>query len=407
MININGKDWQLLTAEDIKAFLTSPETEESFFIEFKDDLVGNKKLTEEISAFANSFGGYIFLGVSDSKEIIGCNAWNEQRIHALIHDSITPTPSFDIKKFTFTEETVFIIKIDEGSEPPYITVQGKIFERLSSGSFPVNDSYKLSQMYNKHEQRLQKIEKKISLDPLPQNAVNNIYGYIDIGFSLTLSNPQMAFQLFSNADLDSIAKEEKKHFFSFNLFRLGNSVTYSPGGLSSKATTLPAHINNFIEIMADGSTRMRVLLSNNDPEDPTVNMIYPLHFIDSFREIYSRIMGDLFPSQFIYAKKYEALNVLKQFHPIFMYTSEMELQNPPIKSENERIVSYIREKRKVFGVDTVFTSMRIPMSGLYTIDKQMMQKIGINEYSASSIIQELFHSGFVDMSFPFDIYKQQ
>ena len=147
MININGKDWQLLTAEDIKAFLTSPETEESFFIEFKDDLVGNKKLTEEISAFANSFGGYIFLGVSDSKEIIGCNAWNEQRIHALIHDSITPTPSFDIKKFTFTEETVFIIKIDEGSEPPYITVQGKIFERLSSGSFPVNDSYKLLQFF--------------------------------------------------------------------------------------------------------------------------------------------------------------------------------------------------------------------------------------------------------------------
>lgn len=115
---------------------------------------------EEISAFSNTFGGYIFLGVSNNKQIEGCVEWNEQRIHAAIHDSITPTPSFDVKKFTVDTNVVYVIKIDEGSEPPYITSSGKIYERLSSGSFAIKDSSKLSQIYNKREQLLAKMEKK-------------------------------------------------------------------------------------------------------------------------------------------------------------------------------------------------------------------------------------------------------
>ena len=40
-------------------------------------------------------------------------------------------------------EAFYIIKIDEGTEPPYITNKGKIYERLSSGSFQIKDSNKV------------------------------------------------------------------------------------------------------------------------------------------------------------------------------------------------------------------------------------------------------------------------
>lgn len=43
------------------------------------------------------------------------------------------------------------------------------------------------------------------------------------------------------------------------IVHIGNSIVYSPGGLSSSdSNKLPAHLNNFIEIMCDGSARMRV-----------------------------------------------------------------------------------------------------------------------------------------------------
>ena len=141
MININNKEWEYLDEEDVKKAII--DGDESFFFEFKDDRVDAKKIAAEISALANTYGGYIFIGVSDDKRIDGCNNWNEQRIHITIHDSLSPIPSFDIKKFTFeNEKNVYVIKVDKGLEPPYITNKGMIYERVSSGSFPIKDSSK-------------------------------------------------------------------------------------------------------------------------------------------------------------------------------------------------------------------------------------------------------------------------
>ena len=69
MININGKEWNKLKLKDIEKFLLYVEDDETFFIEFKDENIRNTQLTKELSAFANSYGGYLFLGVDDSKNI--------------------------------------------------------------------------------------------------------------------------------------------------------------------------------------------------------------------------------------------------------------------------------------------------------------------------------------------------
>lgn len=395
MVNINGIEWLKLKPSDVQAVISEQDFDESFYFEFKDDRVLNKKLQEEVSAFANTFGGYIFLGVSDDKQIEGCTTWNEQRIHTTIHDSITPTPPFDVRKFTFDTRSVYVIKIDEGSEPPYITSSGKIYERLSSGSFAIKDSSKLSQIYNKREQLLTKMEKKTSIPPVCENS-NNIYGYIDTGFSLVASDIQIALDTFNQADLKTIATEMADTLSSFSLYYVGNSIIFTPGGLSTPQGHLPAHTNNFLEIMADGSARMRILLINNDQDDSSVNMMLPVTILRSYKEIYTKIMGDLFPHKVAYAKKYESLTVRQQFQPVMFYDEFALELNPDWKEDNNKMLEALENHRKIFGVATVMTDDRIPKTGLYTIDKRQLELWG-QEYTAESFIDELFFSRFITL----------
>lgn len=392
MVNINGKEWAKLEAVDIQSVLSDHDFDESFYFEFKDDRVANKKLAEEISAFANTFGGYIFIGISDNRKIEGCKEWTEQRIHTLIHDFITPTPPFDVKKFTFGTNVIFVIKIDEGAEPPYITGSGKICERLSSGSFIIKDSVRLSQIYNKREQLLAKTEAKISIPPIPEN-VNNIYGCIDIGFSLVVSDLQAALDEFNSANLKAIANGIEDPMQTFSLSLVGNSIVYTPGGISTTSGHLPAHTNNFLEIMADGSARMRILLLNNNQKDTSVNMFSAIAILQLYKEMYTHIMGKLFPSKMVYAKKYEALTVRKQFQPVILYDENTLAVHPEYQIEQQKLLQELHEHRKIMGVTTVITDDRIPKTGLYTVDKRQLEIWG-EEYTSESIINELFGSRF-------------
>lgn len=395
MINISGKEWTELTASDIQLALSENDFGESFYFEFKDDRVSNSKLMEEISAFANTFGGYIFLGVSDNKTIEGCTVWNEQKLHSTIHDSITPTPPFDVKKLTLNDAVVYIIKIDEGAEPPYITNSGKIYERLSSGSFIIKDSIRLSQIYNKREQLLAKTEAKISIPPIPEN-VNNVYGCIDIGFSLAVSDSQEAFDEFFGVDLKTVADGIGDPTRAFSLSNIGNSIIYTPGGISISSGHLPAHTNNFLEIMADGSAKMRILLSNNNKDDSSVNMAMVVMLLQSYKKVYSQVMGKLFPEKMVYAKKYEALMVRKQFQPVFLFDPAILSTHPEYQIEQQKLLKSLSDNRKIFGITSVITDDRIPKTGLYTIDKRQIEKRGV-QYTEESIINALFASIFATL----------
>ena len=76
---------------------------------------------------------------------------------------------------------------------------------------------------------------------------------------------------------------------------------------------------------------------------------------------------------------------------------------PELKEQNRKYVAYLQEKRAVLGVDNVLANDRIPKTGFYTVDKRAMQRWGVEKYTAETIIQELFHSRFVEISFPFGI----
>ena len=80
MLNINNKPWEKLRTKDIISFFNVLE-DESFFFEFKSDDIKPDHLIKEVSAFANTYGGYIFLGVDDYKNFVGCSKWKIGRAH--------------------------------------------------------------------------------------------------------------------------------------------------------------------------------------------------------------------------------------------------------------------------------------------------------------------------------------
>lgn len=383
MINISDKEWKQLTVEDIEKAIKSEE--ESFFFEFKDDQASTKKIAEEISALANTYGGYIFLGVTDEKEIRGCMQWTEQKIHTMIHDALSPTPEFDVKRFvTADNKIILVIKIEEGTEPPYITSRGEIYERISSGSFKINDSAKLNQMYYRKEKFLNQIEKKLEIPPV--KCEKNLFGYLDIGFSLRFSDHSILPEKFIHANLRQIAYDLQKTGNIYTVSQVGISYVFSVGDVTNSENIVEANLHNFMEIMSDGSVKMRVLLTNNENE-PEINIGSIMSVLSIFSNIYSKIFGKDFEEYFIGAYKYEELTVEKQFTTFLQFDGEEGHRDD---GEWEDFQSRYVER---YGNNRIISGNRIPKSGLYFLDKRHFNQRDI-ELTGGNIIEELFRSNF-------------
>lgn len=389
MVNINNREWNELSVEDIEAAVASEE--ESFYFEFKEDKVDSKKIVEEISALANTYGGYIFLGVSDEKEIIGCSKWNEQSIHAMIHDALSPTPSFDVKKFvTANEKVVFVIKIEQGSNPPYITSKGKIYERLSSGSFAIKDSTKLTQMYYQRESELKRIEEKLTIDDIKDSS-NNIFGYLDLGFSLKVTNSNEIWKKFVSADLKQVSEKLSESKNTYSISSVGHSIVISIGAVNNPNANIIANLHNFMEIMGDGSVKLRILLTNNDG-DEHVNVCWIISVISIFREIYQKIFGENFTDRYLYAHKYERLTVLRQFSPVIVF------DGPQTEEINNKFKNLYDSHIKNYGKNWIVSGDRVPKNGLNVLDKRYFSRMEI-EYDSQNVIEELFRSAFAFLGY--------
>lgn len=391
MINISNKEWEELVTADIVNAIKAEE--ESFYFEFKDDRVDTKKIAEEISALANTYGGYIFLGISDKKEICGCTEWTEQRIHTMIHDALSPTPDFDVKKFiTDDGKVILVIRIEEGIEPPYITSRGKIFERLSSGSFPINDSAKLNQMYDKKEKALNRIEKKLTIPSIKCGP--NIFGYLDMGFSLRTRNRDFIADQFFDADLKQISNDLKNKNNAYTISQVGLSYVFSMGEIRNSENIVEANLHNFMEIMLDGSVKTRILLTNNANE-PQVNIACIMSNLFTFTDIYSEIFQKNFKENFICAYKFEELTVQKQFTSFIRFDGE---ENGKLNKEWE---DYHVRHRQDYGNNLIISSNRIPQSGLYTLDKRNFNGTE-TEITSKNIIEKLFGSRFALVGYVLD-----
>ena len=393
MLNINNATWENLTIQDIEIHLSS-YNEESFFFEYKSDETSNEKFIKEVSALANTYGGYIFLGINDDKTIGGCSQWTEQKIHSVMHDCITPTPIFDVKKFELLGKIVFVVKIEEGEFPPYITNSGRIFERVSSGSFAIKDSNKLQQIYYKNEKQLNLIEKKLFIDKIDiSTAPSNLCGYVDMGFHVSFSSRTKLQNNFYKYNLNKIIDclKEQKNPYSFS--RVGRSFVISIGYVTCSDDRgnnhlINAGVNDFIEIMDDGSVRCRILLYSKATETKGNVNIGDISVVnDLYLDMYKTFFEKELKSSFISAKKYEQLTVLKQFTPK-LYGSTLQ--------------EYTKKQIEKYGNNLIVSGNRYPRMGFMTIDKKLFDDNHV-KFTCKNILNQLFATKYTLLGFVDDI----
>lgn len=392
MININNKPWDKVRKSDIIEHLNKLE-EETFFFELKCDEVASDHFIKEVSALANTYGGYIFLGVDDNKQIKGCRKWTEQRIHSVMHDCITPTPNFDVKSFKIEEHKIFVVKVEEGIAPPYITNKGNIYERISSGTFVIKDSSRLSQIYYKNEKQLKNIEQKLSIEPIPlNNQATNLCAYLDFGFSTNYSEPAKLQKGFFTYDFDSICNYLDSTQNEHSISRLGSSIVISYGELmKDSGDFFVAGLHNFMEIMLDGSVKGRIILPATTGKSSTLVDIYSLIDTTSvFENIYRIFFDETYFKNFCSAYKYEKLTVLKQFTPYYKMS--------PNSSESKIFNDYLINHKKKFGNNLIISSNRTPAFGFRTIDKTFFDNNQI-PYNYTNLIKYLFPNSYVILGY--------
>ena len=384
MININNTPWEKLTSADILALLDN-DNGESFFFEFKEDGIRNEQLNKEISAFSNTYGGYILLGVTDKKTVSGCIKWTEERIHNVIYNGITPTPNFDVQQFQIDGNIVFVVKIEEGSMPPYITNDGKIFERISSSSMPIKDSSKLSQLYSKHNDHLRKLTHKITNEALSAESMpNNLCAYIDLGFGLRCKDKNVMVDTLFDYDYTSIADYLRKECKVFSISQVGQTRVFTIGEISNNddgsVVILPsAAMHNYIVLMSDGSVKYRICLFAD--EEGKVDLVPLLLTELRFRKIYTMVFGERIAQEFIYARKYAQLTVLKQFTTFF--------DASVAESVGVRREDHVQK----YGNNIIVCGNRYPYNDYALIDKHILTDKS-TEYSAQSIISSLFYNPY-------------
>lgn len=390
MILINNKEFSKLKFSDVETFLDNTDLDESFFVEFKNDKVTTKGLAKEICAFSNTFGGYIFLGVEDDKNITGCTEWTEEKINNTIRDLINPNPSFDIKKICKNGKKIYVIRIDEGVNPPYITNAGIIFERISSSSNPVRNSANINRILEKRKDNIKKIENKIYIEPIKEN-INNLCGYLDFGFSVLSRDISKITKKLLNADFEKVSNILKETKSPYSISKVGYSICITIGapkcGNDHSELLVPAGLDHFMEILPDGSVRGRIIFTSptdgnksNIISSGVISMMYSF-----FKDVYASIFDEKFCSNFIEARKYEKLTVLKMFEPKIISNPKDEFY--------EKFEQFSVQHNNKYGSNIVINSNRIPMNDFYVIDKKTLQERKI-KYNDENLFNELFGTSY-------------
>ncbi|MDE0166393.1 MAG: ATP-binding protein [Bryobacterales bacterium] len=159
---------------------------EGWYVEYKSDLVNARALAKAVSAFANTYGGWLFLGVKEqckdnpvAGEFPGISAIELdgalQRLRQSAAEYLNPTPLFETKvlrgpcvEIGLAEGTsVVVIEIPQSHTAPHVHKDGRIYRRVADGSEPKpeTDRFVLDQLWSRANPIRKQTRKWVKRDP--------------------------------------------------------------------------------------------------------------------------------------------------------------------------------------------------------------------------------------------------
>jgi len=146
---------------------------EGWYVEYKSEVPNASSIAKSISAFSNTYGGWLFYGVSEkskAESVAGEFKGIErdsldaalQKIRQACATSVNPTPHFDVRAIWGPDEEIGLqadrciicIEVPKGRASPYVHASGTIYRRVGDGSEPKpeTDRFMLDQLWRRSEE---------------------------------------------------------------------------------------------------------------------------------------------------------------------------------------------------------------------------------------------------------------
>ena len=159
---------------------------EGWYVEYKRQVVNAGALAKALSAFANTYGGWLFLGVREQSggnavadEFLGIPEEEvDDALQSLRHsaaDHLNPTPFFETKvlRGPCTESglaegrAIIAVEIPESHTAPHVHKDGRIYRRVADGSEPKpeTDRFVLDQLWRRAEPIREMTRQWVERDP--------------------------------------------------------------------------------------------------------------------------------------------------------------------------------------------------------------------------------------------------
>lgn len=159
---------------------------EGWYVEYKRQVVNASALAKSLSAFANTYGGWLFIGVQEQSkdnavadEFPGIPEEDVDRIlQSLRHsaaDHLNPTPFFNttVLRGPCAENglakgrAIIAIEVPQSHTAPHVHKDGRIYRRVADGSEPKpeTDRFLLDQLWRRAEPLREMTRKWIERDP--------------------------------------------------------------------------------------------------------------------------------------------------------------------------------------------------------------------------------------------------
>ncbi len=172
---------------------TLRDVHEGWYVEYKSEVISNRALAKSLSSFANQYGGWLFLGVSEDSNSntaqnfpgIPANEVNGAResLRNATKDLLQPEVFYDVREFAgpirsiglAPDRSIIVVRIPEGPNPPYVHNDGRIYRRIgdSSDPKPVTDRSTFDLLYRRGEQARSRLARRIQRSPVVSQAEEN------------------------------------------------------------------------------------------------------------------------------------------------------------------------------------------------------------------------------------------
>ena len=188
-----------LTKEDINKLIDN-KVEESIHLDFKEaeslDMKDKKKaeIAKDVSAFANSAGGYIVYGIKEENHVassysfingsVYTKEWLEQIVQSRIQRKIEGLKVIPVRIDDEIKKSIYVVKIPESSAAPHMTSDKRFYKRYNFESVQMEE-YEIRACYNRKEKTDLVINNVVqSKDPEFEYENEEKYVFIDLGFQV-------------------------------------------------------------------------------------------------------------------------------------------------------------------------------------------------------------------------------